>query len=181
MKIRAAAPGDAAAIAAIYEPYVTASATSFETVAPNQAEMRRRMTEGGDLYPWFVATDGDGTVSGYAYATRFRPRPAYRFAVETTVYLAPRAKGQGVGRMLYAELLDTLERQGFVHAIAAITLPNDPSVRLHERMGFERTGTYRAIGHKNGRWLDVGLWQRPLAPLSEAPVEPTSLSGLQRR
>jgi L-amino acid N-acyltransferase YncA len=172
MRLRAATPDDAAAIAAIYAPYVTASAVSFETEAPDAAAMRARIDSSGDLHPWLVGEEADGTVLGYAYASPFRPRPAYRFAVETSVYLRREACGRGLGERLYAPLLDMLEARGFTQAIAAITLPNDASVRLHERLGFAAAGTYRQVGWKLGAWHDVGLWQRGLAPAATPPAEP---------
>lgn len=173
MKPRAATPDDAAAIARIYAPFVSASAVSFETEPPDEAAMRARIEAGGSLYPWLVGEAEDGSLLGYAYAARFRDRPAYRFAVETSVYLRPGAGGRGLGRRLYEPLLAILEGQGFTQAIAAITLPNDPSVRLHEKLGFERAGTYRQVGWKFGAWHDVGLWQRALAPAGTPPEEPT--------
>ncbi|HYW15583.1 MAG TPA: GNAT family N-acetyltransferase [Allosphingosinicella sp.] len=172
MRPRAATQGDAAAIAEIYAPFVTASPVSFETEPPDEGAMRARMEAGGALYPWLVGESVDGTILGYAYAARFRDRPAYRFAVETSVYLRPGASGRGFGRGLYEPLLALLEAQGFTQAIAAITLPNEASVRLHERLGFERAGTYRQVGWKFGAWHDVGLWQRELAPAGIPPVEP---------
>ena len=172
MRLRAATPDDAAAIAEIYAPYVTASAVSFETEPPGAAAMRERIEAGGELYPWIAAEDAGGALLGYAYAARFRDRPAYRFAVETTVYLRREAAGQGLGTRLYAPLLATLKAQGFTQAIAAITLPNEASVALHERLGFERAGVYRQVGWKLGAWHDVGLWQRPLANAGAGPSEP---------
>lgn len=177
MRLRAATPADAGAIAAIYAPYVTASVTSFETEAPGEAEMRARIEAGGDAYPWLVAEEG-GALLGYAYAAAFRARPAYRFVVETSVYLAPGAQGRGIGRTLYEALIDILTRQGFVHAIGAITVPNPASVRLHERLGFTATGLYRRVGYKLGGWHDVGLWQKTLAEPSDPPREPLKLSEL---
>lgn len=171
MRLRAATPGDAAAIAEIYAPFVTASAVSFETDPPGPAAMRARIEAGGPLYPWIVAEE-DGALLGYAYAARFRERPAYRFTVETTIYLRPGATGRGLGSILYAPLIAILEAQGFTQAIAAITLPNDASVRLHERLGFAPAGTYRQVGWKLGGWHDVGLWQRPLASPATPPAEP---------
>ena len=171
MRIRRATADDAAAIAAIYAPYVTASAVSFETEAPDEAEMRTRIAAGGALYPWLVACEAEG-VLGYAYATAFRARRAYRFTVETTVYLDRAAQGRGIGRALYEALIPLLEAQGFTQAIAAITLPNAPSVRLHEALGFSRAGIYRDVGYKLGEWRSVGLWQRPLAAMTGTPEEP---------
>lgn len=180
MKLRLATGDDAAAIAAVYAPYVTASIVSFETEAPGEAAMRERMEAGGALYPWFVAEE-EGAVAGYAYACAFRTRPAYRFTVETSVYLEPGAQGRGIGAALYERLLDTLEAQGFAQAIAAISLPNPASVALHERFGFERAGTYAKVGWKLGGWHDVGLWQRALAAPGTPPAEPLPFATVSRR
>lgn len=181
MTIRLAGPEDAAAIAAIYAPYVTDSTVSFETEPPDAAEIGERIRACGVLYPWFVALDHAGAVTGYAYANAFRARRAYRFAVETTVYLAEGQQGRGLGSALYGRLLPLLEAQGFTQAIAAITLPNEASVRLHERLGFVPAGTYRDVGHKLGGWRSVGLWQRALAPLCEDPAEPLTYAALLSR
>jgi phosphinothricin acetyltransferase len=181
VRLRAATSEDAAAISSIYAPYVTASAVSFETEPPDEAAMRARIESGGDLYPWILAEAEDGAVAGYAYAAPFRPRPAYRYAVETSVYLAEAAQGRGLGTRLYRALLATLEAQGYAHAIVAVTLPNPASVALHERVDFTPAGIYRQVGYKLGAWHDVGLWQRPLAPAANPPNDPRLLSetGLQ--
>ena len=185
MIIRLAAAEDAAAVAALYAPYVTQSAVSFETEPPDEAGFRARIEAGGDLYPWLVAQD-EGALVGYASASAFRPRPAYRFTVETSVYLAADAVGRGVGGRLYSALLETLEAQGFTQAIGAITLPNPASVALHERLGFVRAGTYRDVGWKLEKWHSVGLWQRALAatgpprgplPLTSARIREVLESG----
>lgn len=178
MTIRLARAEDAEAIAAIYAPFVVDSAVSFETEPPSVAEVGARIAGGGDLYPWFVALDEAGTVAGYAYACAFRARRAYRFAVETSVYVAQGAHGRGIGRRLYETLLPLLESQGFTQAIAAITLPNAPSVKLHERLGFALAGSYRDVGYKLGAWRSVGLWQRALAPRREPPPEPVPFAPL---
>ena len=170
--IRLAVPEDAASIAALYAPYVTDSIVSFENFPPDAEEMRRRIESGGDHYPWLTAWDGDGRLAGFAYASGFRPRHAYRFTVETSVYLDPSAQGKGLGRKLYDRLLPLLEAQGFTQAIAAISLANDASVALHEKCGFVTAGIYRDVGFKLGGWRSVGLWQRALAPLSDSPEEP---------
>lgn len=175
--LRIATAQDAAAIAAIYAPYVTGTAVSFETDPPDAAEMAARIAANGALYPWLVACDEDQRLLGYAYAAAFRSRRAYRFSVETTVYLHPSATGRGIGRTLYAALIPLLERQGFTQAIAAITLPNEASVRLHEAFGFAPAGVYREVGYKLGEWLSVGLWQRSLAPLSDRPEEPRAFAA----
>jgi L-amino acid N-acyltransferase YncA len=176
--IRLAGAEDAAAIAAIYRPYVEDSRISFEEAAPDAAEMARRIA--GELpgfHPWFVAEE-DGRLLGYAASSRFRTRPAYRWTVEIGIYLAPSAQGRGIGRALLSALLETLERQGYVAAIGAIALPNTASVALHEKLGFSHTGTYRQVGFKAGKWLDVGLWQKELAPRTAGPAEPRTFEGL---
>ena len=170
--IRLGRAEDAAEIAAIYAPYVTDSRVSFEEVAPDAAEIEQRIR--GDqpgFNPWFVA-EQDGKLCGFASSSPFRKRPAYRWTVETGIYLSPDACGRGIGRDLLARLLWTLEHQGYVAAIGAITLPNAPSVILHERLGFTNVGTYRRVGFKMGEWLDVGLWERNLAPRTASPEEP---------
>jgi len=169
--VRLAVAEDAAAIAAIYAPYVTQSAVSFEAEAPGVEEMRARIAAGGALYPWLVAEEG-GALLGYASASAFRARHAYRFTVETSVYVRDGGQRRGVGGALYSALLPLLGRQGFTQAIAALTLPNDASVKLHERHGFARAGAYENVGHKFGEWRSVGLWQRALAPLVADPAEP---------
>jgi phosphinothricin acetyltransferase len=172
VRIRAATPDDAAALAEIYAPFVRRSHISFETDPPDAVEMRARMAASVGLYPWLAAEEESGEVAGYAYAARFRPREAYRFAVETSVYLRAGAENRGLGRRLYATLLAILKDQGFSQAIAAIALPNDSSVRLHEKLGYRQAGTYQRVGYKLGRWWDVGLWQLPLAATTDPPTEP---------
>ena len=167
--VRLASVDDAAGIAAIYRPYVEDSRISFEEEAPDAAEMARRIES--ELYPWLVAEE-DGRLLGYAASSAFRTRRAYRWSVETGVYLAADAQGRGIGRELLGGLLELLERQGFVAAIGAIALPNPASVRLHERLGFVYAGAYRGTGFKMGEWLDVGLWQKDLAPRTAPPAEP---------
>jgi L-amino acid N-acyltransferase YncA len=147
--IRTAQPADAAAIAAIYAPFVLSGTVSFESEAPDARAMRHRMAASDGFYPWIVATNGDGDaggVVGYAYAGAFRDRPAYHWTAETSIYLAGDAQQRGVGRLLYEALIDTLRAQGFVQAIGAIALPNDASIKLHEQVGFRRAGVIREAG-----------------------------------
>lgn len=170
--VRLADGADAAALAAIYRPYVEGSRISFEEVAPDSDKMAGRIAgELPGMHPWFVAEE-DAQIIGYAASSPFRTRRAYRWTVETGVYLAPDAGGKGVGRALLTSLLEVLERQGYVAAIGAIALPNPASVALHEKLGFSYAGAYRGVGYKLGEWLDVGLWQRELAPRLAAPAEP---------
>jgi phosphinothricin acetyltransferase len=173
-QVRKATLDDAGAIARIYAPYVTDTAISFETEPVSAEQVAQRMQEADGLYPWFVATE-ENAVVGYAYAAQFRIRPAYRFAVETSIYLEQGAQGRGVGTALYRALLDQLTKQGFTQAIAGITLPNEASVRVHERVGFALVGIYKDIGYKLGRWRDVGRYQCPLAESKEPAEEPRNL------
>jgi len=166
--IRLAAAADAAGIAGIYAPYVTATPISFEEDPPGPEEMMRRMS--GGLYPWLVA-EADGRVAGFASSSPFRTRPAYRWTVETGVYLSPEAQGRGLGRALMERMLGLLERQGFTTVVAGITLPNDPSVALHEKLGFAPTATYRDTGFKLGEWRTVQVFARDLAPRLTPPSE----------
>jgi phosphinothricin acetyltransferase len=175
--IRVARAEDAEPIAAIYAPHVTRGVASFEEQAPTPDEMRARIEKLAGRFPWLVGEE-DGAVLGYAYADRFRDRTAYRWAVETTVYIAEGAQRRGVGRLLYARLLDILRTQGFTQAIAAISLPNDASVKLHELAGFRRAGVYRQVGWKLGRWVDVGLWQAELQAPGHPPAEPRDFADV---
>jgi phosphinothricin acetyltransferase len=168
--IRDASPEDAAAIAAIYAPMVTDSPASFELEAPDAAEIARRIEKTAARYPWFVWDEGG--VIGYAYATVYVGRPAYRWSTEVSIYLAPEARGRGIGRELLGVLLEELRARGFVNVIARIALPNPASVSLFESFGFEKVGVTPHIGFKFGRWHDVGEWQLLLAPLPKSPEEP---------
>jgi L-amino acid N-acyltransferase YncA len=167
--IRLALTSDAPAIAAIYRPYVEGSRVSFEETAPDAVEIARRMDS--PLHPWLVA-EADGPVVGYASSSPYHRRRAYRWTVETSVYLTPDAQGSGVGKHLLSSLIDLLTRQGYVTAIGAIALPNPASIGLHQRLGFAPAGVYREVGWKLGVWADVSLWQRDLAPRSDHPDEP---------
>jgi phosphinothricin acetyltransferase len=159
--IRPATIQDAAAIQRIYAPIVAETAISFEEVPPTVEQMAARIASILMTHPYLVAVSG-GEVCGYVYAVEHAERSAYRYSVTTTVYIAPEARGHGVGRALYTELLLDLARRGFHAAFAGITLPNPGSIRLHESVGFEPLGVYREVGFKFGQWRDVGWWQRLL-------------------
>lgn len=167
--IRLANASDAEAIASIYRPYVETSRISFEERAPDSGEMATRMES--PLHPWLIAEEA-GRVLGYASSSPYHRRPAYRWTVETSIYLAAEAQGRGIGRQLLSALIEMLTRQGYVTAIAAIALPNPVSIALHQRLGFVAAGTYRGVGFKLDEWTDVSLWQRDLAPRTAAPAEP---------
>jgi phosphinothricin acetyltransferase len=173
--IRLARADDAGAVASIYRPYVTDTPISFEEEAPNAVEMARRISR--PLYPWLVA-ELDGRVVGYVSTSPMRDRAAYRWSVETGIYVSAKAQGRGIGRQLLQAHLNLLERQGFVTAIAGISLPNEASVALHEKLGFTLSGIERGVGFKFGEWVDVGRWQRDLAPRADQPFDPVDLDLL---
>jgi L-amino acid N-acyltransferase YncA len=172
MTLRLAEPGDAAQIAAIYAPFCLDTAVSFETVAPDLATMRERILAAGERYPWLVAVSETGDVLGYAYASKHRERAAYRWSIDFTVYLAPAAKRRGIGTTLYRALTKICQCLGYYRAFAGITLPNEASVRLHEKVGFRPIGIYQRVGFKLGKWHDVGWWSLDLAPERDSPGEP---------
>ena len=153
---------DAAACAAIYAPYVEASATSFEEVAPSAEQFRATIAATIDRYPWIVLGDGD-RVLGYAYASAHRARAAYRWTAEVSIYVDPRHHGAGCGRRLCEALFELLRRQRLRVALAAITVPNDASEGLHRALGFEFVGVFREVGWKADAWRDVAWWQLRLA------------------
>jgi L-amino acid N-acyltransferase YncA len=160
--VRAATAEDAEAVAAIYNHYVTQTVVTFEEEAISASEISRRLGEvQAASLPWLVA-DRDGLVVGYAYATRWRPRHAYRFSSEVTVYVHPDYGARGIGSALYRQLLPELRDRGIHAAMGGIALPNDASVRLHERFDFKKVAHFAAVGFKFNRWIDVGYWQRVL-------------------
>lgn len=170
--IRPAAAGDIDAITAIYADAVLTGTATFELEPPDRAEMLRRfaaLTDGG--FPYLVAEE-DGRLAGYAYAGPHRARPAYRFTVEDSVYLAPPAQGHGLGAALLARLIDAAARRGFRQMVAVIgDSANVASIRAHARAGFVLIGTHHDVGFKFGRWLDTVMMQRALGPGSTSPPD----------
>lgn len=169
MKIRFATPADAAAIAAIYRPIVLETPISFEVAPPSAQEMAQRMQKVTPFAPWLVC-ELDGQIAGYAYAFRHHEREAYKWCVDASVYIGEAFRRRGVARALYTSLFALLRLQGFVTVCAGITLGNEASVRLHETLGFESVGVYRAVGFKDGIWHDVGWWQLDLGPRPDNPL-----------
>jgi L-amino acid N-acyltransferase YncA len=159
---------DGAACAEIYAPHVENGPVSFEERAPGAAEMAVRIERYGRSHAWLVAKQ-EGRVVGFAYATAFNERPAYRWSTSVSVYVAEDARGGGVGRALYEALFDRLRERGFRMACAGITLPNEASCGLHESLGFALVGVNREIGWKQGAWRDVGWYQLELSPSHEGP------------
>jgi L-amino acid N-acyltransferase YncA len=171
--LRDSTAADVSACAEVYREAVRNGTGTFELDEPDDAEMARRrdaiLAQG---LPWLVAVR-DGQVLGYAYANQFRPRLAYRFCVEDSIYLAPAGRGQGAGRLLLAELIARCERLGIRQMLAVIgDAENQGSISVHRSCGFEHTGTFAAAGWKFERWLDVVMMQRRLGSGADAaPIE----------
>lgn len=178
MLLRPYRSADTESILAIYGPVVAESSATFETEVPALNDFTERLARIAGRFPFWVAVDADGSVLGYAYGTTHRERIAYQWAVETSVYVAPRAHRQGVGRALYSALLPSLAERGFVWAYGVITLPNDASVALHAACGYTSFATYSAAGQKFGQWCDVHWMRYALNEARPGMAEPR-FRGLQ--
>ena len=169
--IRAATPADIPAITRIYAHAVLHGTATFELDPPDETEMARRMTamfEGGFPY---LAAEIDGALVGYAYANHYRTRPAYRFTVEDSIYIDPKAQRRGVGRALLKGLIEECERRGFRQMIAVIgDSAQHGSIAVHRALGFRPAGNFENVGYKFGRWLDSVLMQRDLGPGATTPA-----------
>ena len=175
--IRDAASSDLDRITEIYADAVRHGTASYELEPPTRPEMAARfetLKAGG--FPYLTAVDEAGQVVGYAYAGAFRPRPAYRFIVEDSVYVAPGAKGHGVGRLLLEHLIEAVRALGFRQIVAVIGdgRADSASVRLHERLGFVHAGRLAGSGYKHGRWLDTAFMQLELNGGTSLPPDPDS-------
>ena len=160
--IRTATAGDADAIARIYNHYVANTIITFEEQAVSSEEMAARIAEvAAASLPWLVA-EQDGRVVGYAYASKWKGRCAYRFSAECTVYLDPDCVGRGYGTQLYESLFAALRERGMHAVIGGVALPNPASVALHEKLGMRKVAQFGEVGYKFDRWIDVGYWQATL-------------------
>lgn len=168
--IRPVTPDDAPAIADIYSYYVENTCITFEYESPSAKEMQQRIEKIASKYPWFVALS-NGEIAGYAYATQFRERDAYRWNVETSVYVKASEQRKGIATALYNALLDACTRQGFYRAIAVITLPNEKSVAFHKGFGFNEVGVFNDVGFKMDAWHNVMFLDKALRPADESPSE----------
>lgn len=183
LRIRLARGDDAAAFAAMYAPYVRETAISFEESPPTTDEMRDRVLRVLEHLPWLTAEypsprpNAAPEIAGFAYATPHRERAAYRWAVDTSVYVARERQRSGVGSALYRALFALLPAQRLQRAYAGIALPNAGSVGLHEACGFTPVGIYERVGYKFGAWHDVGWWARRLRD-DAVPEEPIPLPQL---
>jgi phosphinothricin acetyltransferase len=157
--LRAAEAADAAALAAIYNLYITDTVVTFEIEPITEAEMLRRLSSITETMPWLVAEDSSGAILGYAYATQWKTRAAYDFAREVTVYLKPDCANLGLGTRLYEALIRVLQETPIHVLIAGIAQPNAASVALHEKLGFKKVGEFEEIGFKFGRRINIGYWQ----------------------
>jgi L-amino acid N-acyltransferase YncA len=160
--IRAVEESDTASIAAIYNHYVANTIVTFEEEPVSPADMSQRISAVSSAsLPWLVAEEA-GRIAGYAYASPWKSRPAYRFSVESTVYVDPNATGRGIGSALYEHLFVALRHRAIHAVIGGIALPNDSSVALHERFGMIKVAHFREVGFKFGRRIDVAYWERTL-------------------
>ena len=169
--LRPATAADAGAVRENYAPVVRETAISFETEQPDSDEMAARIDRKRARFPWLACTR-EGSVVGYAYASPYRERAAYRWSVEVSVYVHADWRRHGVARGLYTSLLSVLELLGYANAAAVIALPNPESVSFHESLGFEHVGTHHEVGYKHGTWHDVGHWELSIQSHGADPPEP---------
>jgi L-amino acid N-acyltransferase YncA len=163
LTIRPAGPDDLAAVAAIYAHYVTGSVATFDETPPSADDWRRRLDDLGARGLPFVVGVAEGRIAGYAYAGPWRPKPAYRYTVEDSVYLTPECSGRGFGSALLRCVLDGCARAGMRQVVAVIAdTGSDASAALHRRLGFTEAGRLTAVGFKHGRWVDTLLMQHTL-------------------
>ena len=160
--IRECLDADVPRICDIYNHYIRETVVTFEETPLPVTEMACRIAEVRKRFPWLVI-ESEGVVAGYAYAALWKTRSAYRFAVESTIYLAPDALGRGLGTALYTALLEALPECDAHRVLGCISLPNEPSVALHEKLGFKKIGIFDEVGFKFGRWVDVGYWELTFA------------------
>jgi phosphinothricin acetyltransferase len=156
--LRCCVPADASGICEIYNYFVRETVVTFEEQPVPEHEMAARIREISSSWPWLVWEEA-GCIAGYAYATGWKERSAYRFSTESTVYVAPGLTGRGIGTRLYEALLAELRRRNVHCVIGGIALPNDASIALHEKLGFSKVGHIREVGWKFDRWVDVGYWE----------------------
>lgn len=183
-QIRLVTQSDAAALQAIYAPYVNETTISFETTPPTSEEMAARIQKTVAQYPWLVYEIQDEmpqdepeaakapSIAGYVYASSHRERKAYQWSVDVSVYIDPHYHRRNIGRGLYTALFDLLRAQGYINAYAGIALPNAGSVGIHTALGFEPVGIYRHVGYKLEGWHDVGWWVLHLASPPAQPLPP---------
>lgn len=153
---------DSKALAAIYNYYISHTCITFEEIPVTENDIKERIQSHNLNLPWIVYEE-NGEIAGYAYATEWKSRCAYKFSVESTVYLKQGKQGKGIGTILYRELLNRIAKSNIHAVIGGIALPNNPSVALHEKLGFEKVAQFKEVGFKFGKWIDVGYWELVLS------------------
>ena len=156
--IRNATLNDTSAICDIYNHYIKNTIITFEEEPLTNEAMQGRIEEVTATLPWLVF-ENENNIVGFAYASRWNGRCAYRYAVESTIYLAPNATGRGIGKQLYRELIDILKQQSMHSIIGGVTLPNPASVALHKKLGFKKVAHFEQVGWKFNQWIDVAYWE----------------------
>ncbi len=156
--IRKATTTDAEQICNIYNYYIENTVISFEEAPVSIQQMQKRIKTISEAFPWIVF-EVDQQILGYAYATLWKERSAYRYSVESTVYLSPQAVGQSLGTQLYKHLISQLKQTEIHSVIACIALPNMASIALHEKIGYKKVAHFKQVGRKFDQWIDVGFWE----------------------
>lgn len=180
MTIRIASTTDARQMLRIYIPFIRNNAVSFETEVPFVEEFERRINDYMQLYPWIVCEQGNKII-GYAYASQYRDRKAYRWSCECSVYVDEKFRRRGIAEKLYKALFEILKRQGVVNVYAVITHPNPASMRFHEKMGFRKFAIYKNAGYKLGKWHDVHWYCRRIVTAAKNPKETIAFSELDKK
>jgi len=171
VKIRSSTQDDHLRMLEIYAPYILSTAITFDTTVPSLGEWSHKIIDVQNKFPWIVAEEG-GRVMGYAYASPFKSRSAFEWSVDSSIYVDQEARARGIGKSLYEALRSLLKEQGVVNVIGGIALPNEPSVKFHEKFDFKPVARFLDVGFKLGKWWDVGYWQLQLQKL----VEPKPLA-----
>ncbi len=179
MKIRIARKEDAKQLLAIYSPFITDSAVSFELRVPAVNEFKERITNCMRTHPWFVC-EHEGNIIGYAYASGYRDRIAYQWSCECSVYVDNNFKRRGVARAVYSALFEVLTYQGFVNVYAVITHPNPASIKFHKAAGFKLFAIYRNAGYKFGKWHDVHWYSKKVNDYKSNPENPKPFSTIRK-
>ena len=166
INIRSIREGDAASILDIYSPYITDTCVTFETQIPSLSDFAARIEKISSRYP-FLVCEVNGVIAGYAYASPYGERQAYCYSADLSIYISPAYHRQGIGRMLYENIIVELKERGIYTVYACVTHPNEKSERFHESLGFRKVGHFHNIGYKMGRWLDVIWYELPLREYGE--------------
>ncbi len=159
----------------IYKPYIERTSTSFEYKIPSKDEFSQRINKVISFYPWLVYEE-DNEILGYAYASKHREREAYQWSADVSVYLKEEAKRKGIASQLYTQLFSLLKKQGICNLYAGISLPNEASTGLHEKMGFNKIAEFHNVGYKLGKWWNVGYWELRLNDVTDNPTPPIASS-----